>query len=423
MSKGIFMPRPRRASFAPPRARRGLGEGKGMIRFRSRFRRRAAGLAAAWLLGFAPAPAGAEPVVVAPLPGFTHDERLTIPLAARADFTVFTLDDPPRVVIDLPALQPWEAPLRAAAGLRLFGNLRFGRDESGAGARLVIDLKRPARVARIHTEAAAAGARLVADLTATDAETFAALAGWPAEEQPAPLAAAPAPPKAEGALVVIDAGHGGADPGAITRGIAEKDIVLSYARALRAAIDARPGLRAFMVREGDEYLTLDQRLAIARRAGGDVFLSLHADALAAGEASGVSVYVLGRSASSRHAAALAHAHDRAEMLDGAALEAEESDVARVLIDLARRRTDQRSRALAALLVEALGDASPVLEGRGIQSAGFRVLTAPDIPSALIELGFMSSAEDRTRLLSADARDAVVAAIADAVAAWVAAERD
>ncbi|MFV0474116.1 MAG: N-acetylmuramoyl-L-alanine amidase [Pikeienuella sp.] len=358
--------------------------------------------------------------IAAPSPGFDGEERLSVDLAARVGFVLFTLDDPPRVVVDFPELAPWTAPVRTAAGMRLFGNLRFGRDESGEGARLVVDLRRPARVARVHTEATAKGARLVLDLAPTGAAEFAALAGWPAGERPPSLLPAPETRKEEGALIVIDAGHGGADPGAISRGVAEKDLVLAYARALKAAIDALPGLRAELTRVGDEYLSLDQRVAIAREAGAAAFLSLHADALAAGEATGASVYVLGEAASDRHAAALASGQERAEKLIEISLDAEESDVKRALLDLARRRAGQGSRALAARLVESLRRATPVLEGRALQSAGFRVLTAPEIPSALIELGFMSSAADRARLLSAEGRDAVVGTIAEAVAGWVAA---
>lgn len=378
----------------------------------------AARILTALLVAIAGAAAAGETALFSRIPGFRGGERLMLSLPAQAAYRVFTLADPPRVVVDFPTLPAWTASERAAGDLHLIGGLRFGTN--GAGARLVVDLQRPARVARVHTEPAETGTRFILDLAPTGADKFAALAGWP-ETVRSPVPAPPAgAPEAGARIVVIDAGHGGADPGAISRGVEEKDLVLDYARALAAALDALPGLQAMMTRRGDEYLTLRERVAFAREAGAALFLSLHADALATGEATGASVYVLSGSASGREAAALSAAHDRAESIAGVPLDAKERDVARVLFDLARRRTDRRSRDLARRLVAALRGATPVLEGRALQSAGFRVLKSPDIPSALIELGFMSNVEDRARLLSPASRDAVVAAIAAAVAEWAAA---
>ncbi|MEX2519396.1 MAG: N-acetylmuramoyl-L-alanine amidase [Paracoccaceae bacterium] len=347
-------------------------------------------------------------------------ERLTVELGARAPFRIFTLDTPFRIVVDFPSMNWPEGAADISAGARMVETLRFGLRGEGAGARMVVDLARPARVVRAHTEAAGGGAHLILLLSPTSPEEFAALAGWPEKARPRVP-----PPRdrsdGDGVLVMIDPGHGGADPGASSRGVDEKDVVLDYARALAVSIDARPGFRARLTRRDDEFLTLRERVAITSEAGADVFLSLHADALAQGVATGASVYVLSEGASDREAAILASAHNGGEALDGVPLDGEESDVAKILLDLARRRADLRSRDLAERIVDELAKVAPVLAGRALQSAGFRVLRTPGIPSALIELGFMSSAKDRARLLSAQARSAVVEAVADAVAEWAKAE--
>lgn len=350
----------------------------------------------------------------------TGDGRIEIGLSARAAFRVFALADPPRLVIDIPGFR-WEIPsipsLPSAASVRgdLVRALRPGAPRRG-DARLVVDLRSPAKAARAFTERTSSGARLVLELERVDEAAFAASAGWPDGAR----RGREAPDRATGdRLIVVDPGHGGVDPGALSGGLREKDLVLDYARALAAALSAEPGLSGRLTRDGDAFLTLRERVAIARRTGAAAFLSIHADALESGDAAGASVYTLSDRASSREAAALARSHNRAEAVAGAPLVGEEDDVARVLIDLARRRTGARSRALAGRVAAALGDVAPVLAGRAHQSAGFRVLTAPDAPSVLIELGFMSSAADRERLTSPEGRDALVAALVRAVVAWVA----
>ncbi len=342
------------------------------------------------------------------------DERVEILLTDRPDFRLFTLDGPPRAVADLPEAALPTAPVAADPATRLVAGLRFGA-RGREGARIVIDLRRPARIARAFTEAAPGGARLVLDFAPEGRAAFAALAGWPEAARPP----APPPPetKAEGLLVMIDPGHGGADPGAISRGVAEKDVALDYARALAAAIGRKPGLRAALSREGDEYVSLRERVARARAAGAAAFLSIHADSLANGDAEGASIYLLSETASDAEAAELAASHEAGEALGAEAPEAAESDVAKVLVDLALRRAEPRAGRLAALLVERIGEVAPLLPGRALQSAGFRVLRAPEIPSALLELGFLSNAEDRERLLSETARTALAEAVAGAFEIW------
>ncbi len=377
-----------------------------------------------FLLGFgvvaalAGAAAAAEPLAFrgAELRPDGAEERVEIALSARPPFRLFTLDDPPRIVLDLPETDWAGAAPPSATGLRLVRGLRFGA--RAGGARVVVDLARPARILRAYTEPDGAGGRIALALGPTDAASFAALAGWPEAARPAPIPAPPPVAEGEGPLLVmIDPGHGGADPGALSRGLAEKDLTLDYARALAAELARRPGFRAALTRTGDDYVGLRERVERARAAGAHALVSLHADALAAGEAAGASVFTLSEIASSEEAAALAEGHERGETLAGAEVAAVESDVAKALLDLSRRRTDARSRRMASEIVAALEAAAPVLEGRALQSAGFRVLRAPDVPSALVELGFLSSADDRARLLSEEGRAAAVTALAEGLAAW------
>lgn len=349
-------------------------------------------------------------------------ELVEIGLSRPLAFEIHTRVDPPRVVVDFPALD-WraEAP-RAGAGLDLIEGVRFGLIEGGA-ARMVVDLRAPARVDRAWTEAAAgaAAARFTLALAPQDAADFSAAARPAATARDPNLPPAPLPRPDRHVLIAIDPGHGGRDPGAEVDGLAEKDLVLDYAEALAARIDAEPGFRAILTRTDDAFLTLRQRVDIARAAGADAFISLHADALSQGVATGASVFTLSEEASDEEAAELAESINRADIIASAPVEAEETDVTRVLVDLARRDTDALSVELAAALVEALERRAPVLEGRALQSAGFRVLKAPDVPSALIELGFLSSARDRARLASPDGRAAIVAAVSEALFAWARAQ--
>lgn len=356
-------------------------------------------------------------------------------LSLRAAFRIFTLSDPMRVVVDMPDTV-WQAePPRPGAGLRLIEDIRFGIAEPGM-ARMVIDLRGPARVVQAFTadSQGSAPARLAVILAPTSEAEFAAKAGWPNGLGPVGAAAdsgeraelpdsipVPRPRPKRDVHVIIDPGHGGKDPGAVSDGVEEKDLVLAYAEALAAEISARTGFRAFLTREGDEFLSLRDRVAFARRTQGDIFISLHADALEIGVASGASVFTLSDEASDQEAAALSASHDRADIIAGVPLDAEEDDVTRVLVDFARRQTDTLSVDLAQALVERLKKTTPVLDGRALQSAGFRVLKAPDVPSVLVELGFMSSAADKARLLSPEGRGQIVEALASGILDWAMAQ--
>ena len=198
-------------------------------------------------------------------------------------------------------------------------------------------------------------------------------------------------------VVVLDPGHGGADPGAISpRGIYEKTVTLATARELAHRLDATGRYRAVLTRDRDEYVPLKLRVQRARRLRADLLLSIHADALPDRQLRGLSVYTLSDQASDRETAALAARENRDDFVAGLKLSRQPREIGAVLLDLVRRKTNNRSLTLARAVVRDLGHAVALLE-KPHRSAGFVVLTAPDVPSALVELGCLSNREEE-RLL-------------------------
>ena len=218
-------------------------------------------------------------------------------------------------------------------------------------------------------------------------------------------------------MVVIDPGHGGVDPGAQRFDVDEADIMLQFARELREQLLRSGRYDVIMTREDDSFVSLPQRVSLARAAGAEVFISLHADALAEGRATGTTIYTLSNNASDAASADLAERQDRTDILAGVDLTALDDQIATVLMDLARRETTPRSDRLAEALVDGLRNTLGTLHKRPRLEAGFSVLKAPDIPSVLIELGFMSSQTDLKRLQDQDWRRQAVAGIVDALDLW------
>lgn len=346
--------------------------------------------------------------------GLVVELALSQPVAWR----VRTLDGPPRVVIDLgeadwrgvdPGALPGLPNARVSA-------VRAGLIEPG-WSRLVVALARPLAIDRAGMDTSDAGpARLRVRLVPVSAEAFAARSA--AAGAPAPEAHRPRP-EADGALrVMLDPGHGGIDPGAEAGGLTEAALMLLFARELRDVL-RRAGLSVEMTRDEDRFVPLEARIRAARAAGAGVLVSLHADALDAGEASGATVYTLASEASSEAARALAERHDRDEILSGVDLAGQDDTVSEVLIDLARTETAPRADRLADRLVAALAARLGELHKNPRQAGAFTVLKSPEIPSVLIELGFLSSAEDRARLADPHWRAAAQAAIRDGLLAWAA----
>ncbi|MEQ9350934.1 MAG: N-acetylmuramoyl-L-alanine amidase, partial [Alphaproteobacteria bacterium] len=301
------------------------------------------------------------------------------------------------------------------------------------------DLSAPAAVSQAFLLAAADGApdRLVIDLTVSDPASFAAASA--ATAPPAAAAAAPAAPAAGPdtataglpgvqrrpivagpRVIAIDAGHGGVDPGAIgVRGTYEKSVTLAYAQALAARLQATGRYRVYLTRDQDTFLRLRDRVALARTQGADLFISLHADSNPDKGLRGASVYTLSETASDAESAALAAKENKADIIAGIDLSSENPEVSGILIDLAQRETMNLSARFAGMLTAEMAEAVTVLR-HSHRFAGFAVLKAPDVPSVLLELGYLSNREDEAQLNGADHRravgDALVRAL-DAYFAW------
>jgi N-acetylmuramoyl-L-alanine amidase len=224
-----------------------------------------------------------------------------------------------------------------------------------------------------------------------------AAVGWGFDPGSAQPAARKRPGLRRGPTVVIDPGHGGIDPGAISpNGVYEKDIVLTIAREIARQLAATRRFRVVLTRKGDKFIPLRDRVARARAWHADLFLSIHADALPDTDMRGLSVFTLSEQASDREAAALAARENRADLVAGIKLARQPREIGNVLMDLARRQTSNLSIALAHKIVDRLAREVVLLE-RPQRSADFAVLTAPDIPSALVELGCLSNRREE-RLL-------------------------
>ena len=379
------------------------------------------------LLFAAPAPAlaasGDMPVATdARLGGDDTRTRFVLDLTQKVDVSAFTLPDPYRVVVDLPQVIFQLPPKIGETGRGLVKAFRFGLVMPG-GSRVVMDATAPVRVDQAFVIDPVEGqpARLVLDLVAIDRDTFMrniALENR-GKRQPAP------PPVRRDAkdrdsdprpLIVLDPGHGGIDSGTIApTGDTEKTIVLEFAHELRQKLEKAGKYRVMMTRSDDRFVPLADRVQLARAHQAALFLSIHADALAHrdSEARGASIYTLSETASDAEAGRLADAENRADIIAGVDLSAEPDDVADILIDLAQRETKAFSANFAHALVKEL-KLSSRLHKHPLKSAGFRVLKAPDVPSALIELGYVSSSQDLKYLLSenwrAHATDSIVQAI-------------
>lgn len=424
--------------------------------------------------------------------------RVAIELSARADFRMFLLPGPPRLVIDLPPAIFRLSPAAASGGP--VAGYRFGVFDDATG-RLVLDLAGPAQVRSTAIDSGPGRLyRLMVELEPVDAKKFEAIAlgVGPAPQplsgavaarfltepptlatsataaaapaptpaaapvrSPAPTAAptaapapaptlsraAPPPPRLEAAtltqasaargvapppaarpepkresrrLIVIDPGHGGEDPGATgAAGTLEKDVTLAAARELRDRLLASGRYRVELTRDSDVLLSLRSRYQRARELGADLFLSVHADWMHNPKVRGASVYTLSETASDAETAELARQENLADAVAGINLSRESPEVANVLIDLSRRDTNNLSLRLASGLVAELGRDRLLLPARPHRSAGFAVLKAPDVPSVLLEMGYLSNREDEKRITQPAHRARVAQAVVRAVDAYFA----
>jgi N-acetylmuramoyl-L-alanine amidase len=353
------------------------------------------------------------------LGGDEAQTRFIMDFSRKIDMRAFTLADPYRVVIDIPQVVFQLPPKAGESGRGLIKAFRFGLVMQG-GSRLVFDLTKPAKVAKafIVDSTEGAPARLVLELAPTDRESF--LRQIAVDNRTArtdlPAASAPAKEGDQRPRVVLDPGHGGIDTG--TKGPSgeeEKDIVLSFAQRLRERLEKSGKYRVLLTRSDDTFVALADRVRIARDAGATLFVSIHADSLPHGEgdAQGASIYTLSDTATDSEAARLAEKENRADVIAGVDLKSEPDDVAGILIDLAERETKSLSTQFAHKLA---GEMKAVtrMHKKPLKSAGFRVLRAPDVPSVLVELGYVSNRQDLQSLLSEAWRNRTADSIAQTI---------
>ncbi len=351
--------------------------------------------------------------------------RAVLDLDQRVDYRLFTLDNPARVVIDIDDVALGQALELDEEHSGVIRRVRHGVRE-GHSLRVVLDLEGKVRPQSfLLAPAGEYGHRLVVDL-------------YPADGQSAKERVREAVQKAHSGkrdmIVAIDAGHGGEDPGAIgPSGTYEKTVTLALARELKRQIDDEPGMHGVLIRTGDYYIPLEERYARARAARADLFVSIHADAFRDHRVRGSSVYVLSRSGASSEAAKwLAKSENRSDLVGGVKLDRDDDVLSSVLLDLSQNVAMEYSSEAAAAILEQLARVGKQHRQR-VERANFVVLRSPDVPSVLVEVGFISNPYDEANLNSASHRKKIAGAIVNGVrrhffesapqGTWIAAHRD
>jgi N-acetylmuramoyl-L-alanine amidase len=350
--------------------------------------------------------------------------RFVADLSKKVDVNVFSLADPYRVIVDLPEVNFQMPPGLGSEKRGLVTGYRYGLFAPGK-SRIVIDVSGPFLVDKAFVLEARADqpARLVVDLVATDRTTF--LAKLRAARIPVVGSIPKLKPQAQATaarpVVILDPGHGGIDPGtASADGVTEKEVVLAFAKTLRQKLEAKGDYQVYLTREGDTFLALRERVDFAQSKGANLFVSIHADSFPkhANEASGATVYTLSERASDDEAKELAAKENFSDAIAGVELPTDRDEVvANILIDLAQRETQNRSIVFARSVVGEMSAAE--LHRKSLKSAGFRVLKSPDVPSVLLELGFLSNPDDEKRLTSETWRAAMAEKVGAAIDAYFA----
>jgi len=399
--------------------------------------------------------------------------RVVVDFSQRADYRVFFLSEPMRAVIDLPPVA-WAIPGAMPSPRGLVASYRYGTFDPQT-SRLVLDLASPARVRQARYELPQGGRhRLVVEFDRISSAEFEqqiqpwmhsvtktarvvtavpdtpppapapASAPVPVVAPPTPQAVVPPPPpppprpvavlapppaatpaapppsprapaKIVRRVVMLDPGHGGVDPGAVgASGIYEKDVTLAMAREVKRQLETTGRYRVVMTRDDDVFVRLRDRIAKARTVDAELFVSIHADAMRNRETRGASIYTLSETASDDEAAALATRENRADIIAGVDLSHENKTVMNILIDLAQRETMNHSASFAHILVEELAREIQLVPLKPHRFAGFAVLKAPDVPSVLVELGYISNKADEQLLTRPHYRTKVAAALVKAI---------
>ncbi len=347
--------------------------------------------------------------------------KLVFDLSRAVDASASALASPERIVVDMPEVSFLLDPSVGRAGaLRddsLVKDFRFGLLAAGK-SRIVIDLARTACPAGVSTRPIVDGAfaaRLTIELKPCDPSAFAALARSPAVTA---VSAAGAPAFAQPLVVVLDPGHGGIDGGANgLGGVQEKTLVYEFCAELKRQLDAAKRYRVVMTRDGDQYVDLEDRVDIARAANASLFISVHADTLSEdADVSGSTVYTVADRASDAEAARIAARENAADRGPGGRKRLDDPGVADILFDLKRRETRTYAHIFSRGLVDNLRGAAK-LNHNPERSAGFVVLKAPEFPSVLVELGYLSNPQDVQSLASPDWRAKAAGAMVNAVDAF------
>ncbi len=394
------------------------------------------------------------------LSGDAKRVRFVADLTYAISYNVYVLPNPFRVIIDLPQVNFQIPPTAGSAHAGFIEGFRYGLVDAGK-SRIVLDATAPVLIEKSFVMRARGDqpARIVVDLVATDAKSFArvhradeARVAAAMEEMPpisakaaeakdannnpidkllthnpvplpkpkpvlnsstgkAPASVASLPPRH---VIVIDPGHGGIDSGTIGRdGVPEKKVVLAFARELKRQLEAEKRFKVVMTRNDDYFVTLRHRVKIARDSGAELFIALHADSVSSSRVRGATVYTLSEKASDREAETLAQKENRVDIIAGVDLAAENDEVTGILIDLAQRDTKNHSVYFAKALVDEL-HGKILMHSRPLRAAGFRVLKAPDVPSILVELGYLSNRRDEALLTSPAWRQRTAAAMVGAL---------
>lgn len=330
--------------------------------------------------------------------------RLVIDLSEKSGYKVFTLKNPERLVIDIENTDFAEDLNPQLANINYLNKLRFGKMENGVG-RIVAEVDFPPEVKKDFILPPQSGFawRLVVDVETTKSD-------YAEVEKKKEVAAKPV----RKPLLMIDAGHGGKDCGAISiSGSYEKHLTLKMAKELRDKLLKTGRYNVMMTRSDDRALALRQRVQMARNAKADVFISIHADSAHNSAAKGLSVYTLSERASDSEAAALAERENKADAVIGMDFSDKPQDVATILIDLVRRDTMNNSSILADYMVVEMKKNVTVLPNTH-RFAGFAVLKAPDIPSVLVEIGYLSNRKEELMLRRPEYREKLASSMVKAL---------
>ena len=360
--------------------------------------------------------------------------RVVVEFTEAVDYKLFTLSSPYRAVIDLPETK-WDIP-DTIQDKGLVSGVRFGSFKPGQG-RIVVDLRGPVNVHKhflLPPTVAIKNHRLVIDFEPATIATFRQMKPAVSQTQtalipapdfqptptPQPQFSAPTGeftpkprPRKTRKIIVIDPGHGGVDPGALGTRSREKDIVLAFSKELVRQLKATRRYDVYLTRSSDIYIPLRQRVQIARNRNADLFISIHADAIKKKNIRGLSVYTLSEKASDREAAALAKKENQSDIIAGVDFGDQLPEVTNILIDLAQRDTKNASVKFAESLISSARGKTLLLD-RTHRFAGFRVLKAPDVPSVLVELGFITNRTDEKQLSSSKWRRRVATGMVEAI---------